>query len=649
MRPLVFLSALLIATLALSYAVKAPFQPPKIELSRDLRESVVGFRHLVRNGETFNPETCSRVLADIYQSIYPLDPEHYLPMEEESIRRANIGQLNEALLSKNPLHGFFGARLLLRKKFAEWVRRGEFENYEQLMQCADALKVAMRTLRTFEDYMGQVLLEEQGFFAEGKSVKKFEDNLWPHTMIEPKYKENYVFPHSAEERHHSLQSGDVLLSRGNMFTGAVIARIGNIDNQFSHLAMVYIADGSIETYIDREKQEVPFVPGNVYVVEAMLDNGLQVGTLEDYLKESKARVVHFRYRGNGHQSEDRLGEIRAMAARKLAEKAATAQISYNFSMDMSDTSQLFCSQAVAYGYQMACEAMNEDCHYESYSHPRHGFPFPLVSTVFEKADGKFINPLANELGLKETHVFSPADVDIDPQLELVAEWRDYSSIEGRRIHDMVLTKVFQWMEQGGYVFKNSEFMKHLGSVGQVLAVSMGMMPENTPASYAEKTMLLAYLIEKPGLSKAKRAAIRRALNAVSTIAPSTSGSTFSWVRETMEQALGTGVIDGVDDQTLKVFIQAISSLSEEGRLDRVLKYSGLGAQMKSFSGKYREKYGFPPTDYVYDLALEKLRGARCAAHKKGEDEIFHKVFAQGFSEEGEGLCEEAPLDWRNVW
>ncbi len=659
------------------------FFEPEIPIPKNMAEATTLLKFFAENDGShgLQPENCAEQLNSLYKSVYALSPDHFLGTDSGANNRTAL----QSEKSENPLQTIFLTRLALRQRFSQWVKEGAFSDYQQLQECGNALKVTTRTLRTFEDYYGQILLQDAGFFdepEENQKTKKFESGKFPHSLLNPKYAEGHSFPHSMGDAHGSLKSGDILLSRGNAFTGAVISRIGSVDNQFSHLAIVYIADGSIKEFLNRDKEMEAFVPGQIYILESVLDNGLQVVTLDFYLKEDKARLAHFRYVGNGKQSDTELQEMRKLAAQKLAEKAATGKMPYNFSMDMNTDETLFCSQAVAYAYHLACSEMNQDCQTSPLAvsaNTGHAYPFPVLSTVIEKeATGKYINQLADMLQLAGEKVFAPADVDMDPSIELVGEWRQYKNIAGRRIHDMVFTKVFQWMEEGGYKFKDSSpIVDDLSYVGQLLASSFEKMPPNTPEEFVKGTMLAAYLVESPGLNRIGKMIIGRLLEServqelLNSIDDPDAARQFlklsklgiQSVSELDKPGLGTAGdlldlatsslqdagVDQLDEEEVVRRMEYLRELVESGRLVDLLSFVGLNKEMKRFREGYVDKYGYPPTDYVYDRFLELHRVTACQKYQAEEGDFFHHLFAKDFSKDKTKNCDSKQLDWRNQW
>ncbi len=659
------------------------FFEPEIPVSQNFSDAAATLKAFAESEAAggLDANRCPQQLEKLYQSVYTLSPEHFLA---PNVRAENIASLLQNG-DDNPLQNIFQTRIALRQRFSDWVKEGAFQNYQALQDCGNALKVTTRTLRTFEDYYGQVLLQESGFFdqpEEEQKTKKFADNQFPHALLNPQYADGYSFPTDMTVTGSSLKSGDILLSRGNAFTGAVISRIGRVDNQFSHLAIVYVADGSIKEFLNRDKVMQPFVPGQTYVLEAVLDNGLQVVTLDFYLKEDKTRLAHFRYVGNGTQSEAELQRLRTTAAQELAKMAATGKTPYNFSMDMNSRETLFCSQAVAFAYSRACDELNMDCQTSALAtaeNTGHSYPFPILSTVIEKNDrGEYVNQLANMLQLEGEKVFAPSDVDMDPQIELVGEWRQYKNIAGRRIHDMIFTKIFQWMEQGGYKFKSSSpVVDDLSYVGLLLASSFEKMPPNTPESFVKGTMLAAYLVESPGLNRIGRTIVDRLLKtkkveqllesiddpeaarqflklaklgiqSISELESPSLGAAGD-ILDLATSSLQDAGVDQLDEDEVVERMNYIRDLIDSGRLLEILSFVGLNKEMQTFRDGYVKKYGYAPTDYIYDRFLELHRVTACERYQNGEGDFFHHLFAKDFSGNPQTACDTEQLDWRLKW
>jgi hypothetical protein len=67
------------------------------------------------------------------------------------------------------------------------------------------------------------------------------------------------------------------------------------------------------------------------------------------------------------------------------------------------------------------------------------------------------------IGVTAKETFAPADIELEPAFDLVAEWQDYRATSSLRRQDMIMTKFFDWMENHGWRFK-SDFLIELISV-----------------------------------------------------------------------------------------------------------------------------------------------------------------------------------------
>jgi hypothetical protein len=66
---------------------------------------------------------------------------------------------------------------------------------------------------------------------------------------------------------------------------------------------------------------------------------------------------------------------------------------------------------------------------------------------------------------KET--FAPADIELEPDFDLIAEWQDYRVTSRLRLQDLLMDRLFLWMEQHDYRFKEDLPIKLVGIFGQL--------------------------------------------------------------------------------------------------------------------------------------------------------------------------------------
>ncbi|MGK5086108.1 YiiX/YebB-like N1pC/P60 family cysteine hydrolase [Bdellovibrionota bacterium FG-2] len=199
------------------------------------------------------------------------------------------------------IRNLFRSRLELRRKLALFsVAGGATE------ECVNSMRNVLRAVRFAEDYVGEFQVKPRPFNEKNPAVAFA--GAEPHTMVN-----SYYLPFDIET---SVRSGDVLLSRGAAFTSAAIARIGDVDSQFSHAALVYIDPKTHEKY----------------TIEAHIEIGVVVAPFRKYLKDGKVRSALFRF-GDP--------ELAHEAARIMYNKAKAAMdrgknIPYDFSLEVKD-------------------------------------------------------------------------------------------------------------------------------------------------------------------------------------------------------------------------------------------------------------------------------------------------------------------------
>ncbi len=203
---------------------------------------------------------------------------------------------------------------------------------------------------------------------------------------------------SLEVHGVTLHSGDILLSRGGAPTSALIARGNDFPGNFSHVALVHIDDGQLS------------------IVEAHIESGVQISSAEDYLADRKLRVLALR------PSAD-LPELQKdpmlphKAATTALERARAAHIPYDFAMDVSDSSKLFCSEVASSAYA--------------------AFGVELWSQQSTMSDPG-LRAWLGSLGVRNFKTQAPSDLEYDPALVVVAEWRNPEALFDAHVDNAVI-------------------------------------------------------------------------------------------------------------------------------------------------------------------------------------------------------------------
>ena len=207
-----------------------------------------------------------------------------------------------------------------------------------------------------------------------------------------------------------LHSGDILVSRGGAPTSALIARGNDYPGSFSHVALVHVDEKS----------------SRASVIEAHIERGVAVSSLEQYLADKKLRIVVLRLRPD-------LPELIAdpmlphRAAALAMSKATSRHIPYDFAMDYHDHSAQFCSEVVSAAYEPTGIRLWKGMSFLS---------SPAVTSWL------------GSLGVKHFETQEPADLEYDSQLCLVAEWRDRSTLFKAHVDDAVTDVMLEEAKPG---------------------------------------------------------------------------------------------------------------------------------------------------------------------------------------------------------
>jgi hypothetical protein len=308
---------------------------------------------------------------------------------------------------------FFG-RIGLRERIAAWHEQGIFTRPAQ-----GALRDVFRIARYASDMLGEIAGGNQRLAPGEPNQRGFRGAAW-NTLVSPAYDtgENIQF-----------HSGDLLLMRGTAHNSAAIARIGDVDSQFSHIAIIHI---------DHE--------GKHWVVEALIEDGSVLNPLEDVLHHGLGRAVLYRCKDS---------ELAARASKLAYERVFASRtgfaphIPYDFSMRLKGRRKLFCAKLVAQAYS---DASNRKV------------MLPAYKTRFDHRNSK---QFLKAIGVRAKESFAPGDIDLDPRFDLVAEWQDYRVTPLLRRQDMIMTKFFEWMETRGYRFREDFFITLIAVFGRL--------------------------------------------------------------------------------------------------------------------------------------------------------------------------------------
>jgi hypothetical protein len=249
----------------------------------------------------------------------------------------------------------------------------------------------------------------------------------------------------------TIRSGDLLVSRGGAPTSALIARGSDYPGNFSHVGLVHV-DSSTAA---------------VSVIEAHIENGVAVATAEQYLGAKKLRVLALRPRAD-------LPAIVAdpllphRAATLALERARSGHVPYDFAMDYTDPSRLFCSEVASSVYHELGVTL-----------------WMGLSTISRAGLRRWLAGF----GVRHFETQEPSDLEYDPQLVVVAEWRDPAWLFRDHVDNAVIDAMLEGAERGDslaypwHALPLARLAKAyswvLGRLGRV-----GPVPEGMPAAAA---------------------------------------------------------------------------------------------------------------------------------------------------------------------
>ncbi len=318
-----------------------------------------------------------------------------------------------ARLAPDIAQSIFALRLKLRGQIADWHARGFMT-----LQGQKALRNALRIARYATDMLGELNIRYAHLGPDEATLRGFTGhNL--NTLVNPAFDNGQDI---------DFRSGDVLLMRGMHHNSAAIARIGDVDSQFSHLAIIH-TDAN----------------GKHWVVEALIEEGAVINSLSHTLQHGLGRCVLFRHRDA--QLAARAAALIHELVRHSNEKDSR-HIWYDFTMELSGNKELFCSKLVRKAYALASDR---------------AYMLPTFATRFDMKNRDFVE----RIGVTASETFAPADIELEPAFDLVAEWQDYRVTSRLRLQDLLMDRLFLWMDEHGYRFREDMPIKLIGYLGEL--------------------------------------------------------------------------------------------------------------------------------------------------------------------------------------
>ena len=262
-------------------------------------------------------------------------------------------------------------------------------------------------------------------------------------------------------------------------TGAITAAIYGDTNTVFGVPELLGADlgGKVAGFVWRVEREGE--PPRL--LEAHIERGVAIASGREYLADAKFRILLLRPRADlPALARDPLLPHRA-AARVLAE-TQTRHIPYDFAMDFTDPARLFCSEVASWAYREEGVTL-----WMGLSH--------ISSPGLARWLGAF--------GVTHFETQEPSDLEADPQLAVVAEWRDLDSLWKDHVDNAVVEAMLAGAE-GGQPLDYPWYLLPAGRVAKAWsAVSnafgrIGPVPEgmSAPAALRNRTFGLRHAERK---------------------------------------------------------------------------------------------------------------------------------------------------------
>jgi hypothetical protein len=162
------------------------------------------------------------------------------------------------------------------------------------------------------------------------------------------------------------------------------------------------------------------------VVESHIECGVAVRPIEAYLQETKLRIMVLRLR---HDLPAVISDPQMphKAASRALTDGTNRHIPYDFEMDYRDSSKLFCCEVAAVAYQPSGIKL-----WMGLSH---------LST-------RGVTAWLSALGARQFETQEPSDLEYDPQLRVVAEWRDPETLFQDHVDNAVIDAMLEGAERG---------------------------------------------------------------------------------------------------------------------------------------------------------------------------------------------------------
>lgn len=375
----------------------------------------------VKDPAIFNAQTCPSYIAGWTDKLFGLPAKDIVPTTQAEI---------DALKTQGPkvLKTLFALRMALRDRLKDIDHDGKAP-----VECVDAVREGFRYVRLAEEILIE-WLQRQGIFD--KAEPEHFVGGFPHVLI------------NSEADSVDIRPGDLMLIRGKATVSSMIARIGNEEGQFSHLAIV--------------GQDAK---GKLHLVESLIQYGAIITPMDKWKTEKNARIMLLRYPD---------AAVAKAAARAIYDVVAPRfdkkdNIHYDFAMNQDDPSEIFCAEVISLAFKLASKG---------------AIKMPLHITNASKFRG---TGFLESFSFTKESFFAPSDVEVDTRFDVVAEYKHWPLLRQVRMQDAVMASIFKWMIKRGDRFKGDAWLSGKAFMAKFLR-QFGLLTEKLPTYMPVKTV-----------------------------------------------------------------------------------------------------------------------------------------------------------------
>lgn len=467
-----------------------PRMPTSINLDRSLYKEVpveaieqIQAEYLTKNKiDNSNCETSTQHILAIFEDWAPAKSEL------QTIKKSGV-----KILQKN-----FELRLHLHRQLSGLNTT-----------CLQAMKKVFLNLRAFEDTLALHIYEDKQVqadeikFAEQPIPLIESDKYRPYFYNSKVVTEARLKSVKNQERHMSqapfydYKEGDIMITKGVSLISGTISSSPEPQSLFSHI--VFVAK-HFETYEERKIKEAKikkekndkllaeqkeknansvydrypspksnkkdsfhqtdFVNANgLGTLESYIGSGVNFFTMKDALLNENARILVLRAKDQSlakkahdyitnrvintanykveEEIKYRAGELSESAlSESLESMAEKRNIKYDYDQDFSNNTAMSCEEVAFDAFKTASKGQ---------------MIIPAASAQVLLKDKKMLKAM----GLHQGEMMFPADMEVDPRFEIVLDWTDYRLIRDNWRKDAIMSEVFRWVNEEGYVMNTS--------------------------------------------------------------------------------------------------------------------------------------------------------------------------------------------------